>query len=51
VLQAEDGDRQIGAWLKWPADAPLLDKPMGTVLADAVFGERALLEVRRRGWA
>ena len=42
-MTAGSGAKVLAAW----AD-PATQR---TVLADAVFGERALLEVRRRGWA
>ncbi|HET9140782.1 IclR family transcriptional regulator [Actinophytocola sp.] len=42
-MTAGSGAKVLAAW----ADASI----QRTVLADAVFGERALLEVRRRGWA
>jgi DNA-binding IclR family transcriptional regulator len=42
-MTAGSGAKVLAAW----AD-PTVQR---TVLADAVFGERALLEVRRRGWA
>lgn len=37
VLSAEDGDRHLGVWLKWPAEEPLLDKPMGVVVSTCTF--------------
>jgi DNA-binding IclR family transcriptional regulator len=42
-MTAGSGAKVLAAW----ADASI----QRTVLAEAVFGERALLEVRRRGWA
>ncbi|HEU5472543.1 MAG TPA: IclR family transcriptional regulator [Actinophytocola sp.] len=42
-MTAGSGAKVLAAW----ADVSI----QRTVLADAVFGERALLEVRRRGWA
>jgi DNA-binding IclR family transcriptional regulator len=42
-MTAGSGAKVLAAW----AD-PNIQR---TVLAEAVFGERALLEVRRRGWA
>ena len=37
VLCSEDGDRHLGVWLKWPAEEPLLDKPMGAVISTCTF--------------
>ena len=37
VLRHEDCDRQVGVWLKWPAEEPLLDKPMGAVVSTCTF--------------
>lgn len=37
VLSSEDGDRHLGVWLKWPAEEPLLDKPMGAVVSTCTF--------------
>lgn len=37
VLQGEDGGRHVGAWLKWPAEQPLLDKPMGVDITTCTF--------------
>jgi hypothetical protein len=37
VLCGPDGDRQLGVWLKWPAEEPLLDKPMGAVVSTCAF--------------
>jgi hypothetical protein len=37
VLSGEDGDRHLGVWLKWPAEEPLLDKPMGAVVSTCTF--------------
>lgn len=37
VLRGGDGDRHIGVWLKWPAEEPLLDKPMGAVVSTCAF--------------
>lgn len=37
VLRTDDGDRQLGVWLKWPAEEPLLDKPMGGDVTTCTF--------------
>jgi hypothetical protein len=37
VLCDRTGDRQLGVWLKWPAEEPLLDKPMGAVVSTCAF--------------
>jgi hypothetical protein len=37
VLSSVDGDRQLGVWLKWPAEEPYLDKPMGAVVSTCAF--------------
>jgi hypothetical protein len=37
VLSSEDGGRHLGVWLKWPAEEPLLDKPMGAVVSTCTF--------------
>lgn len=36
VLRA-GSDRQLGVWLKWPAEEPLLDKPMGADVTTCTF--------------
>jgi len=42
-MSAGSGAKVLAAWLDQPTQR--------AVLADAVFGERTLFEVRRRGWA
>ena len=37
VLSSADGDRQVGVWLKWPAEEALLDKPMGAMVSTCTF--------------
>jgi hypothetical protein len=46
VLRAGE-DRQLGVWLKWPAEEPLLDKPMGADVTTCTFaGDLKTVPVR-----